>query len=100
LYYLCQQVLTINVPVFVDLTQNDAVKDTALAVPFFKYCKFCPSNNCLTLKNHQQLGVASAVVQSNFKEFAKPCPVGTSVDCDIVSKFLNLVIIVPHLSTV
>ena len=40
----------IKVPVFVDLTQNDAVKDTALAVPFFKYCKFWPSNICINCK--------------------------------------------------
>jgi hypothetical protein len=39
----------IKVPVFVDFTQNDAVKDTALAVPFFKYCKFCPSKLCLRI---------------------------------------------------
>jgi hypothetical protein len=36
------------------------------------------------LKKSPAEGLASAVVQSNFKDVAKPCPVGTSVDCDCV----------------
>ena len=74
----------IYVPVLFDLTQNDNVKLSADDVPFFKYCKFWPS--ILWLKNtlSPAAGEASAVVQSHFKDFAKPWPVGTVVDCDCV----------------
>jgi hypothetical protein len=39
---------------------------------------------CLIENQSPAAGLASAVVQSNFKDVAKPCPVGTSVDCDCV----------------
>ena len=71
-------------PVLLERTQKETVTASALDVPFFKDCKFWPSMYWTNCNVSPAEGEASAVVQSNLNDFAKPWPVGTVVDCEIV----------------
>ena len=71
-------------PVLFERTQNAIVIYSELLEPFLNNCKSCPSILYCWVKIALAPKLPFAEVQSSLCDVAKPCPVGTVVDFDIV----------------